>query len=79
MIIPQRESQLERENANRVLDLEAELICKQRIIQRYQSEDSEAGAITEVCTEASSSSSSEANTVEKSRLKERVKIAARGL
>ena len=79
MIIPQRESQLEQESANRVLDLGAELICKRRVIQRYQSENSEAGAITEVCTEGSSSSSSEADTIETSRLKERVKIAARRL
>ena len=79
LIIPRRESQLDQETANRVLDLEVELVHKERIIQRYQNEDSEAGATTEVCTEASTSSSSEPDTVEKARLKERVKIAARSL
>ena len=55
------------------------MVSKDRIIQRYQNEDSEAGAITEVCTEASSSSSSDADTIEKARLKERVKAASRAV
>ena len=52
------------------------MISKDRTIRKYQSEDSEAGAITEICTEPSSSSS-EVESIERARLKERRKIASR--
>mgnify|MGYP005715686931 CR=1 FL=1 len=78
MIVPHKGTQLDLECATRILRLEHELISKDRIIRKYQSEDSEAGAITEICTEASSSSS-EVDSVEKSRLKEWVKLASRRL
>ena len=52
------------------------MISKNRTIRKYQSEDPEAGAITEICTEPSSSSS-EVESVERARLKERLKIASR--
>ena len=64
---------------NRVLDLEAELFVKERIIKKFDSEDSQTGFITEVCTEASTSSRSEPEDKGKTRLKERVKIAARAV
>ena len=64
------------ECATRILRLEHELILKDRAIRKYQSEDSEAGDITEVCTEPSSSSS-EVESIERARLKERRKIASR--
>ena len=54
------------------------MISKDHIIRKYQSEDSEAGAITEICTEASSSSS-EVDSVQKSRVKERLRLASRAL
>ena len=79
LVVPRRETQLEQESANRILDLQLELSEKRRVVQRYQNEDSEAGAITEVCTEGSGSSSSEGETTEKSRVKEQVRIAARRL
>ena len=52
------------------------MISKDRTIRKYQSEDSEAGAITEICTEPSSSSS-EVESIERARLKERRKTASR--
>ena len=52
------------------------MISKDHTIRKYQSEDSEAGAITEICTEPSSSSS-EVESVERARLKERLKVASR--
>ena len=79
LIIPQREAQLEQETYNRILDLEARVGAQERVIERYQNEDSETGVITEVCTEASSTPSSEAATVNKARFKGRVKTAARAV
>ena len=70
LCVPRKDTQLDQEAENRIIDSEAEVTRLNRKVERFCREDSEAGVITEVCTEPSSDSDTNSKVLEKRNTKQ---------